>query len=352
VDEIEKEAGMKMRALQTRIRTRRSAIKAPEAIKTAVVLPFIAALGYDPFDPAEVSAGHQEEGVKVDYAIRDGDEARILIVLNSSPEGLSSDRGRMLVEATRKLNASCAILTNGFVYNVYGRSDEGLDPEPLLIVDIESPRDISDEGLVHLSSTDFDMAALAAGVDERRGNEAVLVALGEELADPSSAFVDAVGARIEATGLKRPASLAEAVARLAGPLSNQVGGPAAVVMAADGAPVAGAAAVADELAMNDEELLAYSVIRAIAVRSGLDAERIVARPGQRYVAILLDDNNRRQVARIHFKTQSVKYLGTFASDGRETREKVAKAADIYNFDKAILDRITELMTPASMAETG
>jgi hypothetical protein len=352
MEDIDTGSAERLRALQTRVRTRRAAIRSPEAIKTSVVLPFIAALGYDPFDPHEVSAGHIQDGVKVDYAIRDGEDMRILVMLNSSPDGLASDRGRLLMEAALKLNAPCAILTNGFSYQVHGRNEEGLDAEPLLVVDLDSPRDVDPEGIEHLAPLSFDIPALAAGAEERRSREAILQAVGDELSDPSEIFANAIAARLETAGRKRPDTLLETIQRLTSPLANSVGG--ALVQATvevDGVqtPVTGVAV--DENAMNAEELMGFTILRAMAARS-IDPERIVARPAKSYVAILLDDNNRRQIARIHFKTQSVKYLGTMVGDNRETRVKVSNPAELFSHEAAILARLEELLTPASMAETG
>jgi len=352
MEDIETGAAERLRALQARVRTRRAAIKSPEAIKTSVVLPFIAALGYDPFDPHEVSAGHLQDGIKVDYAIRDGEDMRILVMLNSSPDGLASDRGRMLVDAAVKLNAPCAILTNGFSYQVHGRSEEGLDAEPLLVVDLDSPRDVDAEGVEHMAPMSFDIPALAAGAEERRSREAILQAVGDELSDPSEIFANAIAARLETAGRKRPETLLETIQRLTSPLANSVGGTAvAPTVEIDGVQTPVAGLPVDENAMNVEETLGFTILRAIAART-IDPERIVARPAKSYVAILLDDNNRRQLARIHFKTQSVKYLGTMTGDNRETREKVAKPSDLFSHEAAILARLEELLTPASMAETG
>lgn len=352
MEEIENAAAERLRALQARVRTRRAAIKSAEAIKTSVVLPFIAALGYDPFDPHEVSAGHMQEGVKVDYAIRDGEDMRILVMLNSAPEGLASDRGRMLIEAAVKLNAPCAILTNGFSYQIHGRSEDGLDAEPLLSVDLDSIRDVDAQGVEHLAPLSFDIPALAAGAEERRSREAILQAVGDELSDPSEVFANAIAARLETAGRKRPDTLIEAIQRLTAPLANTVGGTqAASTVEIDGVVTPMPGQPLDENAMNAEETLGFTILRAIAARS-IDPERIVARPAKSYVAILLDDNNRRQLARIHFKTQSVKYLGTMTGDNKETREKVSKPSDLYSHEAAILARLDEMLTPASMAETG
>ena len=43
-----------LRSIAERVRTHSSTMATEEAVKTAVVLPFLRALGYDVFDPTEV----------------------------------------------------------------------------------------------------------------------------------------------------------------------------------------------------------------------------------------------------------------------------------------------------------
>src|SRR5688572_11040444 len=73
-----------LRAIADRIRNHSSAILTEEAVKTAVVLPFLSALGYDVFDPNEVvpeftADAVGKKGEKVDYAVKAGDQIRILV---------------------------------------------------------------------------------------------------------------------------------------------------------------------------------------------------------------------------------------------------------------------------------
>ncbi|WP_229413028.1 hypothetical protein [Massilia alkalitolerans] len=68
-----------LRTLATRIQNTKSLIQTEEATKNAMVMPFIQLLGYNVFDPTEVTPElvadiGTKKGEKVDYAIlRDGD---------------------------------------------------------------------------------------------------------------------------------------------------------------------------------------------------------------------------------------------------------------------------------------
>lgn len=64
--------------------------------------------------------------------------------------------------------------------------------------------------------------------------------------------------------------------------------------------------------------------------SEVPASRVVARDTKSYFGILLDDNNRKPIARLHFNT-SQKYLGILDQDKAETRHPIAPLEDIYQY---------------------
>lgn len=68
----------------------------------------------------------------------------------------------------------------------------------------------------------------------------------------------------------------------------------------------------DRVVTTAEEIEGYTIVKAI-VRSVVDVKRIAARDTQSYFGILLDDNNRKPIARLHFN-RSQKYIGTFDSE--------------------------------------
>jgi len=86
----------------------------------------------------------------------------------------------------------------------------------------------------------------------------------------------------------------------------------------------------------------FNIVRAIASRL-VDPKRIIMRDAKSYCAILLDDNNRRSVARLHFNSPTARYLGTF-DEKDETRVPVSEPIDIYKHETAILKRIEQLVS--------
>ncbi len=96
----------------------------------------------------------------------------------------------------------------------------------------------------------------------------------------------------------------------------------------------------DGVETTEEEVTGYNIIRAIAAQK-VDIGRIAMRDSKSYCAILLDDNNRKTVARLWFNSPTARYLGTFVGK-EETRIGIDGPADIYKHSKAILARIQGL----------
>ncbi|MNC46708.1 hypothetical protein D3C75_957360 [compost metagenome] len=85
----------------------------------------------------------------------------------------------------------------------------------------------------------------------------------------------------------------------------------------------------DKVLTTLEELEGYHIVRAV-VRSVVDAKRIVQRDTQSYFGILLDDNNRKPICRLHFN-RSQKYIGIFDEEKNETRHPINSIDDIYEY---------------------
>jgi len=78
-----------------------------------------------------------------------------------------------------------------------------------------------------------------------------------------------------------------------------------------------------------EEIEGYHIVKAV-VREVVDPKRVVHRDTKSYMGILLDDNNRKPICRLHFN-RAQKYLGLFDAEKRETREAIDSLNDIYRF---------------------
>lgn len=70
------------------------------------------------------------------------------------------------------------------------------------------------------------------------------------------------------------------------------------------------------------------------VRTVVDAKRIVHRDTQSYFGVLLDDNNRKPICRLHFN-RSLKYIGIFDQEKNETRHPISSLDEIFGFSEQL-----------------
>jgi hypothetical protein len=97
----------------------------------------------------------------------------------------------------------------------------------------------------------------------------------------------------------------------------------------------------DVIITTQEEISGYHIVQTIAAK-WVDPKRVVMRDAKSYCAILLDDNNRKALARLHFNAIAVKYVGTFSGKEEEERHQINDLTDIYKLTDRIQARIQEL----------
>ena len=88
----------------------------------------------------------------------------------------------------------------------------------------------------------------------------------------------------------------------------------------------------------EEEIEGSQIIKAI-LRESIPSNRIFFRDTQSYFGILLDDNNRKPLCRLHFNSAN-KYVELF-HNGKDNGEKQSLQSldEIYKFKKELLSTI-------------
>lgn len=89
----------------------------------------------------------------------------------------------------------------------------------------------------------------------------------------------------------------------------------------------------------EEELEGFQIVKAI-LREILPADRISHRDTKSYFGILLDDNNRKPLCRLHFNYASVRYIELF-HNGKDAGERIQIDCvdDIYNYKEQLLKTV-------------
>lgn len=135
--------------LADKIKKQKVAIQTEEATKNAFIMPMIALLGYDVFDPFEVipemDCDLTQRGDKIDYAIMKDGHPILLIECKHCNQRLDV-HGTQLSKYYAASNARFGVLTNGIEYRFYADLDKRniMDEKPFLIVNM---LDLSDNDI-------------------------------------------------------------------------------------------------------------------------------------------------------------------------------------------------------------
>ncbi len=339
----------RLNALSNKIKQQINSIETEEATKNAFVMPFIHnVLGYDVFDPTEVTPEFvcdigTKKGEKIDYAIMKNSEVQILIECKKIGEPLNINHASQLFRYFHVTNARISILTNGQIYKFFTDLDapNKMDEKPFLEVDLlEIDENIIPE-LNKLTKTSFDLESIINAAGELKYVSQIKKILHTQLNTPEDEFVKFFASRVyDGILTQKVRELFHNLTRKAASqyindqvnerLKSAITGTTSISTNPepeihDDTSIKGESDVVTTL----EELEGFHIVKAIT-RAVLDAPRITHRDNKSYFGILVDDNNRKPLCRLHFN-RTQKYIGLFDIEKNETRHPIATVDDIYSF---------------------
>ena len=332
-----------------------SILETEEATKNALVMPFIAALGYDVFDPREVVPEFTadvgiKKGEKVDYVIKRGDDIVMLIEAKKVSSELDIEHSSQLFRYFAVTKARIAVLTNGVIYRFYSDLEESnkMDTKPFLELDLLDLRDSLISEVNKLSKSSFDLENMLEAASDLKYMREIRATFERQLDEPDEEFVKFFFQQVMPNGrfvqsakenfsrlVKRTLHvfigdkvgdrLRLALARADGPEEEQP-------QTQDASPTAIQAAPEEStekkgIVTTEDELEGFRVVKAI-VCDLIPADRVTYRDSKTYFAIIVDNNSRKPLCRLRFN-HSRKYVGTFDCDKNETRHLVENTEGIY-----------------------
>jgi predicted type IV restriction endonuclease len=341
-----------LRVLSTRIANTRTMIQTEEATKNAMIMPFIQILGYNVFDPLEVTPElvadvGMKKGEKVDYAIlRDG-KPIILFECKKSGAELNISHASQLFRYFHVTDARFGVLTNGLVYRFFTDLEQPnkMDEKPFFEFSILDFKDRDVEELKKFAKTAFDLDTILTTANDLKYTRAIQTRLAEWMHSPAEDFVRLASADLLGNKRFTPAVRDQftlitkrAFEQLIGERINErlkgAMTPESVTVADPPAPptaVAEVGATAEpQHVTTAEELEAFHTVRAI-LRGLVTPKRIAMRDAQTYCAILLDDNNRKPICRLRFNNLQKLRLGIFNGTKDEEQVSLESVDDIYNY---------------------
>lgn len=354
----------RLQGLSKKIAQVGSTLETEEATKNALIMPFLhSVLGYDVFDPTEVVPEFNadtgtKKGEKVDYALLKDGEVQILIECKKFGEKLSTKHASQLFRYFSVTNARIAILTNGEVYEFYTDLDapNKMDEKPFLTLNMSDLDEHIVPEVKKLTKSSFDVDSVVDAAGELKYLNQIKKVLQEQFKNPEEDFVKFFTSRVYdgVQTAKVKAQFLEITTKalkqflndsINDRLKSAIGTneEIAVKDQVQAQPVAVQEETTPEpieedkpkVITTEEETDGFNIVKAI-LRAKFDVSRITARDTQSYFGILLDDNNRKPLCRLHFNAKQ-KYVGVIDEDRKETRHPIESLDDIYGLSDKLLE---------------
>ena len=318
-------------------------LQTEEATKNALIMPFINLLGYDIFDPTEVVPEFIadvgiKKGEKVDYAIKKDDKIIMLFECKHCGGDLSIKHASQLFRYFSVTEARIAVLTNGITYRFFTDLEAAnkMDEKPFFEFDITDYNEVTITALKKLTKEAFNIDEIIASAGELKYTHQIKKLLAKEIEHPSDEMVKFFASKVF-DGLLTPArkEYFSSITKRAFNqfVSEKINDRLKSVMAGEIAqPEAQPENVPtreDLIQTTAEEVEGFYVVKSL-LRDLVDLKRIVHRDTQSYFGILLDDNNRKPIARLYFN-RAQKYLGIFDEKRVEDKVAIKNLDDIYQY---------------------
>ena len=323
-----------------------------EATKNALIMPFLQALGYDVFNPLEVVPEmdcdiNKKKGEKIDYAIIKDGEPIIVIECKHWQQDLDIHKAQLsrYFVATK---AKFGILTNGIEYRVFTDlvNPNLMDEIPFLVFDIEHLRDSQIESIKKFSKEDFDIEKIMGSANELKYMTELKKLIKDIIENPTPDFVKSLAKNIysgkftenvltQFSELVRKAAASYINDRIAERLNIAVKTAEEDQKQTDTQKVEIPGSKKQEIVTTQEEQEAYYTIKAI-LRAKVAGERVFMRDAMSYCAIILDDNNRKNICRLYFNNENNLRIDFVDADGNSERIHIDSIDEIYNYSDRLL----------------
>lgn len=344
----------KLSSLSSRAKEQSSLITSEEATKTSLIMPFLSILGYDPFNPAEIvpeftaDVGTKKKE-KVDYAIRHNEVISILIECKPLDSDLSDADYSQLYRYFGCTDTRFAILTNGIEYRFYTDLEESnkMDSKPFFTFFLYDYTERDIEELKKFSRDSFDVNSILSTANRLKYTNLAKKAIEESFKDTPEDFVKHLIGKVyegrqtrqvidEFTPIIRAASKAfiqdQVAYRLKDALNFNGGSQSEDMIDTDSESQ-------DEkgIITTQSEIDGYNIVRSILSES-VDISRVHMRDSKSYCAILLDDNNRKPICRLHFNNEKSKKVCLFEGKDKLMMD-IENLSEIFGFREQLIKQV-------------
>lgn len=346
---------IQIKQLGDRVAKMKERISTEEATKNAFVMPFIQCLGYDIFNPLEVVPEFIadigiKKGEKVDYAILRDDKPIILIECKHWSSDLDPHNSQ-LFRYFHTTSAKFGILTNGIMFRFYTDllEQNKMDEKPFFEFRIDDIKDAQIEKLKEFHKDNFNLEGILNSATELKFMSELRNLIVKEISDPTDEFTRHF-ARSVYSSMVTPKVLEQfrglVKKSFTQYINDAINERLKSALATDQQKAE--ELQKEELTSNNEELNkiqttaeemeAFYIVRAI-VCAKVKVARVINRDQQSYFGILLDDNNRKPICRLHFNSK--RKAVTFFDNGQEEKIEISTNNDLYEYSSRLINAIDQ-----------
>ena len=221
-----------------------------------------------------------------------------------------------------------------------------MDEIPFLVFDIEHLRDSQIESIKKFSKEDFDIEKIMGSANELKYMTELKKLIKDIVENPTPDFVKSLAKNIysgkftenvltQFSELVRKAAASYINDRIAERLNIAVKTAEEDQKQTDTQKVEIPGSKKQEIVTTQEEQEAYYTIKAI-LRAKVAGERVFMRDAMSYCAIILDDNNRKNICRLYFNNENNLRIEFVDADGNSERIHIDSIDEIYNYSDRLL----------------
>lgn len=317
-----------------------------EATKSALVMPFIQLLGYDIFNPTEVvpefvSDIGTKKGEKVDYAILNSGFPIILIECKHWKQNLDLHDGQLL-RYFHVSKARFGVLTNGITYKFFTDLNETnkMDESPFLEFDIDKLKDVHIEELRRFQKNVFEADEIYNSASELKYSSELRKAIDNDFINPSPEFVKYFTKKVY-NGVVTNKVIDKFTIIIKNTINQYISDiitdrlQKAIEKEED--VINSTIEKTEEISKvntTSDEIDGFLIVKAI-LRQNVNVDRVFYRDAQTYFSIILDDNNRKPICRLHLNGGK-KYISIFDENKNEIKKELNSLNDIFKHSDDLL----------------
>lgn len=352
------ELSQKIKELGERIKLLRDSVQTEEATKHSFVMPFISMLGYDVFNPTMVIPEFtadigKKKGEKVDYAIMQDGTPLILIEVKHHLENLDK-HSPQLERYYTVTDCKFGILTNGIEYRFFSdmEKENKMDTKPFLVINLLDIKEREIKELERFTLDNLDIDKILNMANKQKYVTQIKQIFKKETIEPSDDLTKFFAMRLT-DKTKTQAVIDEFKGYIKTAFSDMVNDMAQdkinglksqlSVEINDNPNNSEVVNNEDSIVTTEEEIEGYFIVKSILAEI-VPLSRVIGRDTKSYFGILLDDNNRKWIARLLFNSKTTKYIEIRTGDKESEKYLISKLEDIYTYRDKLKAIVESLMT--------